>query len=210
MSQIVTSAPVPAAVRAAAVPTTPAIIRQIGVAYRDIEMMPMATQHFMKFMNDSLDELVRGGLVRYRERSIFSRADWDDPAFTSGMRDITPDTAVRMVLGQVRYILHDPQISRSRRMLTIEQFRNPELSELQTQQNYTDVMRYFTGLVGFLISRGKLGGGDQEIMAAQLCLPVSVWINLCDREPAREEEIMGLIERHIRQFFAIYGAGAHD
>ena len=44
-----------------------------------------------------LDELVRGGLVRYRERSIFSRADWDDPAFTSGMRDITPDTAVRMV-----------------------------------------------------------------------------------------------------------------
>lgn len=157
-----------------------------------------------------LDELVRGGLVRYRERSIFSRADWDDPAFTSGMRDITPDTAVRMVLGQVRYILHDPQISRSRRMLTIEQFRNPELSELQTQQNYTDVMRYFTGLVGFLISRGKLGGGDQEIMAAQLCLPVSVWINLCDREPAREEEIMGLIERHIRQFFAIYGAGTHD
>lgn len=43
-----------------AVPTTPAIIRQIGVAYRDIEMMPMATQHFMKFMNDSLDELVCG------------------------------------------------------------------------------------------------------------------------------------------------------
>ena len=43
-----------------AVPTTPAIIRQIGVAYREIEMMPMATQHFMKFMNDSLDELVRG------------------------------------------------------------------------------------------------------------------------------------------------------
>lgn len=41
-------------------------------------------------------------------------------------------------------------------------------------------------------------------MAAQLCLPVSVWINLCDREPEREDEIMKLIEKHIRQFFEMY------
>ena len=27
---------------------------------------------------------------------------------------------------------------------------------------------------------------DPEIRAAQLCLPVSVWINLCAREPERE------------------------
>lgn len=45
---------------------------------------------------------------------------------------------------------------------------------------------------------------DPEIMAAQLCLPVSVWINLCDREPEREDEIMKLIEKHIRQFFEMY------
>lgn len=79
------------------------------------------------------------------------------------------------------------------------------LKELQTKQNYTDVMRYFTGLVNFLISRKKLFGSDAEIMAAQLCLPVTVWINLCDREPEREKEIVGLIERHIRAFFRIYG-----
>lgn len=43
-----------------------------------------------------------------------------------------------------------------------------------------------------------------ELMAAQLCLPISVWINLCDREPERENEVMKLIERHIRQFFERY------
>ena len=42
-------------------------------------------------------------------------------------------------------------------------------------------------------------------MAAQLCLPISVWINLCDREPEREDEVVGLIERHIRQFYKVYG-----
>ena len=153
-----------------------------------------------------LDALEREVLEQYAERSIFARADWNDPEFTKNMRDITPDTALQMAMGQISYILHDPQISKSRKMLTIEQFQNTRLSELQTKQNYTDVMRYFTGLISFLVSQGKLTDNDPEIMAAQFCLPVSAWINLCDREPEREKEVMGLIERHIRQFFRVYGA----
>ena len=153
-----------------------------------------------------LDALEREVLEQYAERSIFARADWNDPEFTKNMRDITPDTALQMAMGQISYILNDPQISKSRKMLTIEQFQNTRLSELQTKQNYTDVMRYFTGLISFLVSQGKLTDNDPEIMAAQFCLPVSAWINLCDREPEREKEVMGLIERHIRQFFRVYGA----
>lgn len=95
--------------------------------------------------------------------------------------------------------------SASPAILTIEQFQNPELNALQTKQNYTDVIRYFTGFIRFLIRQGKLNDDDPEIMAAQLCFPVSIWINLCDREPERETEVMGLIERHIRQFFRVYG-----
>ena len=89
-------------------------------------------------------------------------------------------------------------------MLAIEQFQNPELAKLQTKQNYTDVLGYFTGLVKYLIRNGVLTGDDPEIMAAQLCLPISTWINLCDREPDREAEVMALISRHIHQFFKVY------
>ena len=110
-----------------------------------------------------------------------------------------------MITGHIRYILHDPRISSSRKMITIEQFQNKELSALLTKQNYTDVMRYFTGLMRFLIRQGRLIAGDPEIMAVQFCLPVSVWIGLCDREPEREDEVIGLIGRHIRQFFKMYG-----
>lgn len=88
--------------------------------------------------------------------------------------------------------------------MTIEQFRNIELSQLQTKQNYSDVMNYFTGFISFLIKNGKLIDDEPEIIAAQLCLPISVWINLCDREPEREQEITDLIERYVRQFFKIY------
>ena len=92
--------------------------------------------------------------------------------------------------------------------MVIEQFRNPEIAKLQTKQNYSDVMRYFTGLVKQLIRKGVLAEDDPEIMAAQLCLPISAWINICDREPDREPEVMELMEKLIRQFFRLYQINA--
>ena len=151
-----------------------------------------------------LDALIQNTLEQYEKHSIFAQADWGDSSFTSGKENMTPEMAAEMFLGQIRYILHDPQIRRARKMLTIEQFQNRQMAQLQTKQNYTDVMRYFTGLVRFLIGQGRLIGHDPELMAAQLCLPISVWINLCDREPEREAEVMQLIERHIRHFFEQY------
>ena len=149
-----------------------------------------------------LDALVQEVLEQYEEHSLFARADWEKDA---GSLPQTPDDAVQMIQGQIRYILHDPAISRARKMLVIEQFQNPKLAKLQTKQNYSDVLGYFTGLIKCLIQKGVLAEDDPEIMAAQFCLPISVWINLCDREPEREQEVMGLVERHIRQFFRIYG-----
>ena len=89
-------------------------------------------------------------------------------------------------------------------MLVIEQFRNPEMAKLQTKQNYSDVLGYFTGLMKQLIRRGVLAEDDPEIMAAQFCLPISMWINLCDREPERETEVLDLVGKHIQQFFKLY------
>ena len=151
-----------------------------------------------------LDALVKDVLDQYAAHSMFARVDWEDPADAAGKQALTPETAAQMIQGQIRYILHDPHISKARKMLVIEQFQNPELAKLLTKQNYSDVMHYFTGLMKFLIRQGVLTEDDPEIMAAQFCLPISVWINLCDREPDREAEVMELIGKHIRQFFRLY------
>ena len=151
-----------------------------------------------------LDTLVKEVLQQYAAHSIFARADWEKDA---GNLPLTSDAAVQMIQDQIRYILHDSVIRRARKMLVIEQFRNPELAKLQTKQNYTDVLEYFTGMIRCLIRKGILLEDDPEMMAAQLCLPISVWINLCDREPDREQEVMELVDRHIRQFFRAYQPG---
>ncbi len=148
-----------------------------------------------------LDALVKEVLGQYAEHSIFAKTDWEKNVENL---PLTPGEAVEMIQEQIRYIIHDPYISRARKMLMIEQFQNQELAKLQTKQNYSDVMRYFTGLIKCLIQKGILAEDDPEIMAAQFCLPISVWINLCDREPEREPEVMELVSRHIRQFFRVW------
>ena len=151
-----------------------------------------------------LDDVVASVLEGYAEHSVFADADWDDPEFTKDKDGMTAEDAAKMIQGQVRYIVHDTSISRGRKMLVIEQFRNQELAVLQTRMNYEDMLKYFEGMIRFLIRCNTLKDADTEIMAAQLSLPVTVWIGLCDREPDREEEVMGLVHRHVLQFFDVY------
>lgn len=151
-----------------------------------------------------LETVIDVVLTGYAEHSIFANADWDDSGFTKEKIGMTAEAAAKMIQGQVRYIIHDPQISRGRKMLMIEQFQNKELAKLQTKMNYEDVLKYFEGMIRFLIRSGVLREADTEIMAAQLSSPITVWINLCDREPDREKEVMELVHKHVMQFFKIY------
>ena len=149
-----------------------------------------------------LDALVKDILEKYSQHSVIAKTG---NSADVGVDDIlTPDKVAQMVKSQILYVIHDPYISKARKMLVIEQCQNPELAKLQTKQNYLDIMGYFTELIKRLINNGILTNEDPEIMAAQLCLPISVWINLCDREPEREPQVMELVEKHIRQFFKIY------
>ena len=154
---------------------------------------------------DILDTLVDELTRQFNQHSLFARADWDNPEFTKDKRGMTPEAIGAMVKGQIRYNIHDPKISKVRKLLTIEQFQNETLKKIQSKQSYEDVLKYNTGLIRFLIREEILREDDPEIMAAQFAWPISMWMNLCDREPEREVEAMELMDKHIRQFFRIYG-----
>ena len=159
--------------------------------------------HFVN-KQDILDKIVKMVLDGYAQHSIFANANWDNPEFTKDKAGMTAEDTARMIQGQMRYILHDQHISKGRKMLLIEQFRNEELAQLQTKQNYEDIFNYFTGMMRFLIREGVLKDADPAIMAAQFAFPITVWLNLCDREPDRAEEVMELVRKHVLQFFEVY------
>ena len=43
-----------------AIPTTPAITRSIGIAYREPDLLPIATRRFLEFLRDNLEECITG------------------------------------------------------------------------------------------------------------------------------------------------------
>ena len=81
-------------------------------------------------LNEIIDEI----LEYYDKKSIFVNTDWNTEDIPESVDEI-----VKKIQGQIQFILHDPYISKARKMLVIEQFNNPKLSKLQTKQNYIDV-----------------------------------------------------------------------
>lgn len=142
-----------------------------------------------------LDALVKEVLEQYEKHSMFSRED-------SFPADI--DGVIEMIKAQLTFIIHDPFVSKARKLLVIEQFKNEELAKLQTKQNYTDIVSFFVRLLEQLKNEGVIQGDDTRMMAMQLAFPINVWINLCDRESERESEVLDLVEGHLRAFFKVY------
>lgn len=142
-----------------------------------------------------LDALVKEVLEQYEKHSMFSKED-------SFPADI--DGVIEMIKAQLTFIIHDPFISKARKLLVIEQFKNEELAKLQTKQNYTDIVSFFVRLLNHLKNEGVIQGDDTRMMAMQLAFPINVWINLCDRESERESEVLDLVEGHLRAFFKVY------
>lgn len=151
-----------------------------------------------------LDELVKTVFEEYNKHTIFKNINFEEMFDFDSTDVIDVNVVIEKGLKHVGYIIHSSVISKSRKMLLIEQFQNETLSELQTKQNYTDVLNYFTSLFEYLISKDKLKAYDPEIMAASFAFPISVWINLVDRCPEKEDEVNSLITRHITQFFEVY------
>ena len=142
-----------------------------------------------------LDALVKEVLEQYEKHSMFSKED----SFPSDI-----DGVIEMIKAQLTFIIHDPFVSKARKLLVIEQFKNEELAKLQTKQNYTDIVSFFVRLLNHLKNEGVIQGDDTRMMAMQLAFPINVWINLCDRESERESEVLDLVEGHLRAFFKVY------
>ena len=156
--------------------------------------------HF-RSKEDILDTLIEVLTEEYHSRSLLSvRKD------TDRHESFSVDAVIAQVVGHIQFLLHDSHISKVRKLMTTEQFRNPKLARLQTLHAYEYVMGHHISLIRRLVDEGILPDGDAEAMAAQFAFPISAWISLCDRQPEREQEILSLAERHIRQFFKVYTA----
>ena len=124
--------------------------------------------------------------------------------------EITADDLVAKVRSLIDYSLHDEYVSMFRRMMTIEQFRSPELSELYSQRYVNQIHDYHSGLFTKMIAAGVLVEEDPGILAMMYDAPILVLLGECDRHPEKEEEYMKKLEAYVRLFYKTFNRSNYD
>lgn len=117
---------------------------------------------------------------------------------------VSEDTLVQMGIGLFQFFLHDDYASKFRKMLTIEQFHDNDLSRLYSKQYVDDPLSYQTSIFTLISISGVFKNVKPNIMALHFYAPIYLLLTVCDRQPEREKEALQLIEEHIRQFNFIY------
>ena len=115
--------------------------------------------------------------------------------------DISEDALFDKVRHIFEYSLHNETISRFRRMMTIEQFRSPELASLYSERFTDRMVSYHAGIFRALISAGEIRADDPEDLAMLYVAPILTLIGICDRQPEREAECLDRLRRHVGLFF---------
>ena len=115
------------------------------------------------------------------------------------------DDLVAMTLRMVNFTVHDERIIMTRKLLTIEQFRDQRARDLATRHFLTGLKEMFTPVFAGMMDKGLLRRDDPAMLAFAYTAPISALIHLCDREPERTDEVMAQVEAFSRHFVKIYG-----
>ena len=147
--------------------------------------------------NTLLDEMI----AYYAER--FGSAEHLPPVPNS------LEALTQMTMQMVNFTVHDERIIMTRKVLTLEQYRDVRARELATKHFLTGLIEMFTHVFTGMMEKGLLRRDDPKMLAFAYTAPISALIHLCDREPEKTEEAMAQIEAFSRHFVKIYGDENH-
>ncbi|MBQ4506838.1 MAG: TetR/AcrR family transcriptional regulator [Firmicutes bacterium] len=113
-----------------------------------------------------------------------------------------------MTMRMVGFTVRDETVVKTRKMLTIEQFRDERARDLATKYFPTGLKDMFTQIFAGMMDKGLLRRDDPAMLAFAYTAPISALIHLCDREPEKTDEAMAQIEAFSRHFIITYSEEA--
>lgn len=121
---------------------------------------------------------------------------------------ITVQALTEKVRGIFLYSLHYKNVSLFRKMMTIEQFRSPELAALYSARYVDRMVEYHANIFRNLIAAGEIANLNAITLAYAYVSPVITLLGVCDRQPEREEECLKKLGEHVKLFFDTYNISA--
>ena len=117
----------------------------------------------------------------------------------------SPEGLVTMTMQMVNFTVHDEKVIMTRKVLTLEQFRDVRARELATKHFLTGLTEIFTHIFAGMMDKGSIRRDDPAMLAFAYTTPISALIHLCDREPDKKEAALEKVEAFSRHFIRVYG-----
>ena len=117
----------------------------------------------------------------------------------------SPEELTRLTMQMVNITVHDEKIVMTRKVLTLEQFRDERARALASKHFLTGLVEMFTPVLSGMMEKGLLKRDDPAMLAFAYTAPISALIHLCDREPEKTEDAIAQLEAFSRHFIAAYG-----
>lgn len=102
------------------------------------------------------------------------------------------------------FFLKDPKACPFRKMLMIEQYKNPNAAKTFRSWFTDSAIQFQTELFTEMIAQGYFKGGPADIIALQFYAPFFLLLCQYDAMPEKEDEAVGQLMRHIEQFARTY------
>ena len=115
------------------------------------------------------------------------------------------EALIRLTTQMVNITVHDEKIIMTRKVLTLEQFRDDRARALATKHFLTGLTEMFTHIFAGMMDKGLIRRDDPAMLAFAYTMPISALIHLCDREPEKTGEAITRVEAFCRHFVRTYG-----
>lgn len=131
----------------------------------------------------------------------------DEYQMPAEIYDVDPDSygntsleSIQMfTIEQFRFWTEDEFASQFRKMLTLEQYRNEEMSELYSQCIVEGPVAYMEDLFRELIEKGKLKKAEPRQLAVEYYAPFFLMISMSDKS-GETESYVDILKNHIENF----------
>ena len=108
-------------------------------------------------------------------------------------------------LRRVEFTMKDPQIQKVRRFCAKEQYRNEKIAALTSKHQLTGNQEMYALMLEKMMEKNLIRRFDANLLALEIVAPVTVMIEIADREPDRTDEMWTQIGVHLSHFVEIYG-----
>ena len=156
---------------------------------------PSLYKHF-KSKEEILNTLIDEAEVRYEE--YFGSEN------NIGNIPQSKEEFIRTTMEKITFTMFDPLITKIRKLIVQEQFRNERLGEIASRHQMDGVYALHGMVIGKMMKTGLFKKDDPAMLAVELTGPAVVMIAKADRQPEYKKEMLESIEKHVRHFCDVY------